>query len=754
MSHTSAPADSPSLLSAFAGLSGALSAVRAPFSVSVITILLLWLPEQVREIYRVLVQRYSDTQVADVRWQWALAAVSLLLLSIVLWQVTRELTHAAAEGEDMHREPAARAVHEWAPRLFAAAPFIGAGLGFWYSFLPNKRTLVDPTTVPVMQAVLAEAGNLQKLLAYNMALAFGAAAVVFLGVTFFERVVLGLRPGRRLAATRGRRLFVAAFWFVFPIIGALSATAFALQPMLLPQFFGVIPIFALWAAISTVLLSAATRFQARSGIPLITLVLIAALLFEFAGWSDNHRFRHSEQTVTRPSLDEAFAAWIASRKDRAAFADTAYPVYIVAAEGGGIYAAYHAAKILSRIQDLCPNFAQHVFAISGVSGGSLGAGIFTALAQKDAHNLPLQPCRESYDDNPSGFEHKVQELLSHDFLSPLVWAALFPDFVQRFLPVPIYTFDRALTLERSFEHVWDLKQGGNNPFKGSFFDLCSPGSAKCSEDAAAPALLINATNVETGAQMVLSPLYLGQTYILQTGVLEDFFRKSATIKQLPLSTAVGLSSRFPWVLPVGWYDFTLPAPAGTDEQPQHRRMTFVDGGYYEGSGVATAQNVVQYLLKAAQLNPALLAGAKIAPKIIMITGSYQPVDNFYETEPHKKSYDELTAPLSTLLMAWRARSSAAPVEAEADNRQGPFVARSAQFDNDFIPLPVGWQLADLSRHYLDLFTGRPQDCNAPAAATEDEDTAPTLRSIRRNGCLIKSVIADLQARPAPTGATR
>ena len=155
----------------------------------------------------------------------------------------------------------------------------------------------------------------------------------------------------------------------------------------------------------------------------------------------------------------------------------------------------------------------------------------------------------------------------------LVWAGLFPDFLQRFLPFPIYAFDRAVTLEKSFEYVWDLRQGGDNSFRNSFFDLCGPGSGKCSADVAAPALLINATNVETGAQMVLSPLYLGQTYILQTGVLEDYFRKSATVKQMPLSTALGLSSRFPWILPVGWYDFTLPPPINTDEQPEHRRMT-------------------------------------------------------------------------------------------------------------------------------------------------------------------------------------
>ena len=95
MSETTAPPEASSILSWFAGLSGALSAVRAPFAMSIVTILALWLPEQVREVYRVLVQRSSDSQVSDVQWQWIVAAVSLVLLSIVLWQVTRELTHAA-----------------------------------------------------------------------------------------------------------------------------------------------------------------------------------------------------------------------------------------------------------------------------------------------------------------------------------------------------------------------------------------------------------------------------------------------------------------------------------------------------------------------------------------------------------------------------------------------------------------------------------------------------------------------------------
>ena len=740
----------PGLLDRFAGSTRALSAMRAPTLMAIITILALWLPEQIREVYRVLLQRGYETHAVGLQWQWIMAAISLLLLGLVFWQATRELTHLVSKDEDLDREPIAKALLDWFPRLLATAPFIGAGLGLWYSFLPDKRVLTDADKIPeLLKPIVVDAGRLQSALAIQTVAAFVAAAVLFLAITVFERWLLKVGPGRKLTQTRGRQLFLISHWFLFPLVGLLSMLAIALWPILLPQYFGVIPIFALWVAISVVLTSAGTRFYDRFGIPLVTLVIVAGLCFQFAGWNDNHRFRHSKQTVGRASLDEAFADWIGSRKDVAAYAGREYPVYIITAEGGGIYAAQHAARVLSRIQDLCPNFAQHVFAASTVSGGSLGTAVFTALAQKRARNGPAQPCKQNYEPVAGSLEAEAESLLTHDFLSPLVWATFFPDFVQRFLPFPIYGFDRAVTLEKNFEYVWDAKFGGDNPFRNSLFALCGPGARTCAkEDVAAPALLLNTTNVETGAQMILSPLYLGQTYILGTGALEDFHRKSAEINEIPLSTAVGLSARFPWILPVGWYDFTVPAPLDTTEPPQERRMTFVDGGYYEGSGVATAENLAQYLLKYAELNPELLKGIKIAPKIIMITGSYQPVDNFYQTKAAKKSYDELTAPLSALLLAWRARSSSVPAEAEADRSRGAYITRSAQFNNEYLPLPVGWQLADLSRKYLDLFTGRPQNCMRRAGRNLlDEEIRGALKSIHDNDCLLRSIIDDL--RPPP-----
>ena len=128
-----------------------------------------------------------------------------------------------------------------------------------------------------------------------------------------------------------------------------------------------------------------------------------------------------------PSAREALNAWLQTRGDKNHYGDQPYPVFFVTAAGGGMYAAHHAASVLARLQDRCPNFAQHVFSISAVSGGSLGAAVFASLANHFAPNASHQPCRLG----PlmaGPMEQRVQKyFLDADLLAPVVAASLFPD---------------------------------------------------------------------------------------------------------------------------------------------------------------------------------------------------------------------------------------------------------------------------------------------------------------------------------------
>ena len=163
--------------------------------------------------------------------------------------------------------------------------------------------------------------------------------------------------------------------------------------------------------------------------------------------------------------------------------------------------------MLARIQDLCPSFAHHVFTISSVSGGSLGAAVFAGLVADDPKLADPAPCKEDTTKRFGGaMERQAHRILSDDFLSPAVWAALFPDFLQRFIPRPFPQLDRAVYLEKAFEQAWP-KSAANNPMTQSFFSVCGPDQAKCLKGGI-PLLAFNVTNVETGLQIVLSPMDL------------------------------------------------------------------------------------------------------------------------------------------------------------------------------------------------------------------------------------------------------
>lgn len=147
--------------------------------------------------------------------------------------------------------------------------------------------------------------------------------------------------------------------------------------------------------------------MAATGVPLpvgTLLVVLAPLIV--VGLSGTRAGKPmTRETETRSTLDmlakgkegndtlggvfrDNFKAWLAARKGN--FTGK-YPVFIVTAEGGGIYAASAASYFLATMQDHCPAFAKHVFAVSAVSGGSVGVSLFNAAFtekhQRNANGL-------------------------------------------------------------------------------------------------------------------------------------------------------------------------------------------------------------------------------------------------------------------------------------------------------------------------------------------------------------------------------
>ncbi len=256
-----------------------------------------------------------------------------------------------------------------------------------------------------------------------------------------------------------------------------------------------------------------------SRVPLFALLLLAALAF--SPFNDNHFVRMLDASAARPAAATsgtamedcsvpqsevttpakgglrypvcAFARqWLTARRDEIMSSKEPYPVYLVAAAGGGIRAAYWTAGLLAFRQDNDPSFAHHAFALSGVSGGSLGSVVFAGLLheQQEAGGGTFASCGGTF------IEQKLTScataILAGDFLAPTLGAMLYPDLVQRFLPVALPGMDRAQALERAWESRWTKIMHGT--WLGSSYEsVTHPDPASDM-----PLLFLNTTSVEDG----------------------------------------------------------------------------------------------------------------------------------------------------------------------------------------------------------------------------------------------------------------
>jgi hypothetical protein len=455
-------------------------------------------------------------------------------------------------------------------------------------------------------------------------------------------------------------------------------------------------------------------------LPILTPLLLLAFLFSYFDLNDNHEIRSFKQPIQNApqDFDQAFQKWWNSRADKDSYKDRPYPVFIITAEGGGITAGYFTATVLTAIQDRSPAFAQHIFAISGVSGGSIGSAVYAGLAQRCTNNLPTEKLPGQgqplawRDVGP--LQNSADTILKDDYLSPLLSAALYPDLLQRFLPFPINRWDRARALEERLENSWAMratcdgsKPPGTSELSQPFYDFF-----RNFPNNSTPAMFFNTTNVETGERMFVTNLLPREPRFDTLPALADVNNSF----NLPFSSAACLSARFPVVTPSGFVG------AGG------RKFRFVDGGYYENSGTATAYNILMSLQMDGQnLYDALIAmhlrGDKSTPKIIPIIirigfplpatrNATQEIDNPASTEREKykgSGLNEIMSPIKTLLNTRGARGNDAvrQMQTAMQNLRGAQATDqnectlgcmfNFELNEEKVKLPLGWLLSNKSR---------------------------------------------------------
>ncbi|UUZ49932.1 hypothetical protein LP420_07335 [Massilia sp. B-10] len=292
------------------------------------------------------------------------------------------------------------------------------------------------------------------------------------------------------------------------------------------------------------------RLPSMAAAPLLLLVLCSL-------WNDNHAVAlvaDDQGPVTHRAIDTHLDAWLAVRAARGELRPgQPYPVFLVAAEGGGIRAAYWGGIVLARLQDDSGHrFGRHLFALSGVSGGSLAVGAFAALvADGQSGALAAAPCARR---NPARrYQQCISEVLRRDYLSPALGYLLYPDMLQRFLPFPVPSADCARAMEAYLNAGWQAATGSAR-FGGRFDTLWQGDRAL-----GVPSLLLNATVVNGGNRLIASDLVIDGRF----PDAYDAFDPVLDLRRMSLSTAIHNSARFSYISPA-WHRVRLRRawPAG------------------------------------------------------------------------------------------------------------------------------------------------------------------------------------------------
>lgn len=439
-----------------------------------------------------------------------------------------------------------------------------------------------------------------------------------------------------------------------------------------------------------------------AGFPVISALFLLAFVFSF--FNDNHGIRVLGEPQPRPDLTDALQQW----QSQAPLIHDYQPLMIVATAGGGIRASRWTANILGALTDADPQFQKALFAISSVSGGSVGAAFYQAALLADA-------CRQEQ----NCYQQHLQLALSQDFLAPNLANMLFPDLMQRFLP-PLGLPDRQTALEKGWERAW------NKQFESAQgLDLQQPFSAAggTSKHGWVPILLFNGTHMETGKRIVAASIKLEPKDFVDTLDL-----LALTGKDLRLSTAAGNSARFPYISPVG----TLPCkPEGSilNRLVNYffcRNGHIADGGYFENYGAITAMETMKATLQS------IRSPKKIKPVFILISSDpdlgcsperrkkhikqcqFIDEDTLPPRLKHKSGGNETFGPINTLFSTRSARGILAAknlrlwVESCRDEPSRCGVASTPEFIHFRMEVPegspepaLGWLLSKESETDID-----------------------------------------------------
>jgi hypothetical protein len=677
-----------------------LKAARIPLLIIVLGAALTFGVDQIGELFFLLANTAPPSQ--------RVAAVLMAgVAGIVVWHTTRTIYRFDLPAMPALQDSRGDAIRKWLPRVLGALIPLLMLVGYLIAVQLPSIKKSDETAGKVLPIIfLAEAIALFALVTKRRAIQRRFASTI------------PADPGDDPRVTRWSQLDRSArlVYRSMMIANVLAVAAACFWAGHLAKL-GPLAVILLVAAFATTTGTYLTIQAYRWRFPLLTSLLLLAVLCQWTGSNDNHRVRlyPSMDSDSRPNwarVDgktpkagsfEAYARqWVSSRPPNT-------PLYLVSAEGGGIRAAAWTALVLTQLELASGGeFHQSMLAGSGVSGGSLGLALFDAMLKATSEGVMTL----------KDYSRVGNAFLETDFLAPTIENMFLPDATQRFVP-GAWFIDRGQRLEMAFEQAWEAAAGCKSattdlsPIKTppacEIFSL--PWSALYAGDSPLPILFMNSTVVQTGQRFVQQPFasIAAGGRSPDPAALHGAQGSGGLLPaSAPLSTVVHNSARFTYVSPAGTLMFAPDSHLNS--------LQLVDGGYFENSGTTTLAEIVQVLATidtaCAPANGGLAApGCRIRiihisndPAVLPLLGS----DTCEKNSKEPGQYGEVAAPLIALSNTRDARGDYArrAISQAATPTSGDLPKHFFHFRLcvGAHPLPLGWTLSDQSmlemRHQL------------------------------------------------------
>jgi hypothetical protein len=315
------------------------------------------------------------------------------------------------------------------------------------------------------------------------------------------------------------------------------------------------------------------------------MILLALWIFATSSLFNLHAIRTADprdQTTPadRPTLRAAFTSW-ATGCD--AHPQSLHPV-IVAISGGATRAGLWGLRVLASVDAAIPRGQPRIFAISSVSGGSLGAAAFLTTLANQPKGDPCAPLKSS-----EAILDREGKAIGGDSLGAALAGLFMVDLPHQLLPISHNRAgsDRAAALEHAFERLWQ-NSGQFSPYRLSFstpyLSLFLDPQTKAQRPGL-PLWFTNGTDVRSGLRIITAPI----TAEADWPFLQSEDALSLLGRDVVVSTAVNNSARFPVLEPAG----TLMPLFSEKHAPSPARV--VDGGYFNNSGLVSAIDLALWL---------------------------------------------------------------------------------------------------------------------------------------------------------------